>query len=102
VRIATADTENVVATWSAVLFRGLAAVSFALVTVIVPGLSLVALELAFGAYALVDGILTLITALRGRGATEPLWLLGCRASLASALARSRCLGAASARWRSYT
>jgi uncharacterized membrane protein HdeD (DUF308 family) len=74
-RMAIVDMENVAANWSAVLFRGLAAVAFGLVTMIAPGLSLIALVLVFGAYALVDGVLTLITALRGRGANEPLWLL---------------------------
>jgi uncharacterized membrane protein HdeD (DUF308 family) len=74
-RVAIVDMENVVANWGAILFRGVAAVAFGLVTMIAPGLSLIALVLAFGAYAFVDGILTLITALRGRGGNEPLWLL---------------------------
>ena len=77
-RVAIVDMENMVANWSAVLLRGVAAVAFGLVTMIAPGLSLIALVLAFGAYALVDGAFTLITALRGRGANEPLWLLALR------------------------
>lgn len=74
-RIAIVDVETLAANWGAVLFRGLAAVAFGLVTVITPGLSLFALVTVFGAYAFVDGILALVSALRRRGRTDPLWRL---------------------------
>jgi uncharacterized membrane protein HdeD (DUF308 family) len=46
--------------WWALALRGLVAVLFGLLTVILPGITLVTLVLLFGAYALVDGIFNLI------------------------------------------
>ena len=43
-------------TWWAVALRGLAAVLFGLLTVFIPGVTLVTLVLLFGAYARVDGV----------------------------------------------
>jgi uncharacterized membrane protein HdeD (DUF308 family) len=74
-RIAIVNMDSLVANWSAILFRGLAALAFGLVTLIAPGLSLIALVLAFGAYAFVDGVFTIISGLRRRGTTDPLWLV---------------------------
>jgi uncharacterized membrane protein HdeD (DUF308 family) len=74
-RIAIENTAGLAANWGAVLFRGLAASAFGLVTVMAPGLSLVALVMLFGAYAFVDGVLALVSALRRRGRTAPLWRL---------------------------
>jgi uncharacterized membrane protein HdeD (DUF308 family) len=74
-RIAIVNVGTLAANWAAVLFRGLAAVAFGLVTVMAPGLSLLAWVTVFGAYAFVDGVLALVSALRRRGRTEPLWRL---------------------------
>lgn len=57
--------------WWAVLIRGIAAVLFGILALILPGLTLRVLILLFGAYALVDGIFTIVSAIqalnRGRG-----------------------------------
>jgi uncharacterized membrane protein HdeD (DUF308 family) len=57
--------------WWSLALRGLAAVLFGVLTFIAPGLSLFALVLCFGAYALTDGIFNLILALRGRKGSRP-------------------------------
>jgi uncharacterized membrane protein HdeD (DUF308 family) len=48
------------ANWWALALRGLFAVLFGLLTLFVPGITIVTLVLLFGAYALVDGIFNLI------------------------------------------
>ncbi len=58
--------------WWAVAFRGLVAVIFGILALALPGLTLVALVLLYGAYALVDGIFALVAAIRGTGRR---WLL---------------------------
>ncbi|HVP37478.1 MAG TPA: HdeD family acid-resistance protein [Terriglobales bacterium] len=50
--------------WWAVLLRGIFGVLFALIAFFWPGITIVALVLLFGAYALADGIFALITAIR--------------------------------------
>jgi uncharacterized membrane protein HdeD (DUF308 family) len=52
--------------WWAVALRGAAAVLFGLMALIWPGITLLALVIVFGAYALVDGVLALVAAL-GKG-----------------------------------
>jgi uncharacterized membrane protein HdeD (DUF308 family) len=62
--------------WWLLLLRGLAAVAFGVLAFFWPGLTLVALTLLWGAYALADGILALGTALAARGGgTGPRWRL---------------------------
>lgn len=50
--------------WWAVLIRGILAILFGLIAIIWPGHALVALVLVFGAYAFVDGIFSIIAAVR--------------------------------------
>ncbi|MHC5537516.1 HdeD family acid-resistance protein [Singulisphaera rosea] len=61
--------------WWALALRGLAAILFGVAAFTWPGLTLVALTLLFGVYALVDGVFTLVAAIRGRTGVLPWWAL---------------------------
>lgn len=56
--------------WWKLLLRGLVAIGFGVLTFIRPGISLAALVLTFGAYALIDGVLAIWTAIDGRDRIE--------------------------------
>lgn len=58
--------------WGAIAVRGVAAILFGLLAFVVPGLTLAALVLLFGAYALVDGVFSIVAAVRRR-AGDPAW-----------------------------
>lgn len=60
--------------WWIIALRGLAAVIFGVMAVLWPGITLAALILLFGAYAVVEGIFSIIAAVRGR-AGAPWWVL---------------------------
>lgn len=60
--------------WWALALRGLFAVLFGVLAFALPGLTLAALVILFGAYSLVDGIFALITAVRAAEAHERWWL----------------------------
>ncbi len=53
--------------WWAVTLRGVAAVHFGILAVLLPSIALTALIYVFGAYALVDGVFAFIAGLRGSG-----------------------------------
>ena len=55
--------------------RGLVAIAFGALTMFQPGISLAALVLLFGAFAMVDGILGVWTAIAGRKYHENWWVL---------------------------
>jgi uncharacterized membrane protein HdeD (DUF308 family) len=59
--------------WWALGVRGLAAVIFGILAFVWPGITLAVLVLLFGAYALIDGVLALVSAVRSQG--EHLWAL---------------------------
>ncbi len=61
--------------WWAVAARGVAAMIFGLAAILLPAATLLSLLLAFCAYMLVDGVLTLIAAVRAAGRTERWGLL---------------------------
>jgi uncharacterized membrane protein HdeD (DUF308 family) len=61
--------------WWHLLLRGLAAIAFAILIWFRPGISLAALVLLFGAYALVDGVLAVWTAIAGRKIYDGWWVL---------------------------
>jgi uncharacterized membrane protein HdeD (DUF308 family) len=59
--------------WWAVLIRGIAAIVFGVVTFLWPGVTLAALVLLFGAYALVDGVAAIVLGIREYGDRERWW-----------------------------
>src|SRR5579872_2825589 len=56
--------------WWSLVLRGLAAILLGFITVIWPGITLGALVLLFGAYALIDGVLSLVGAVRAAESHE--------------------------------
>src|SRR2546422_5947912 len=75
IQIAILDLDTLVRNWWVVLLRGLAGIIFGIITFISPAISLAALVLVFGAYALVDGVLAIISAIRWRGEVDRWWVL---------------------------
>src|SRR5258708_18349593 len=61
--------------WWTLAARGIAAILFGILTFISPGLSLFALVILFGAWALADGVFNLIMALRTRKGERWRWLV---------------------------
>jgi uncharacterized membrane protein HdeD (DUF308 family) len=61
--------------WWVLLLRGIVAIVFGVLTWLLPGISLAALVLLFGAYSMVDGILGAWTAIAGRKEHEHWWVL---------------------------
>jgi uncharacterized membrane protein HdeD (DUF308 family) len=67
-RVPVVDLESLSRNWWAVMLRGLAGILFGLITFFAPAVSLAALVLLFGAYAFADGVLSIVSAVRRRGA----------------------------------
>jgi len=61
--------------WWALALRGMVAIIFGLIAFFVPGVTLYALTLIFGAYALIDGVVSLIAAARSAWHGEHWWAL---------------------------
>jgi len=61
--------------WWALALRGVAAIVFGILCFIWPGITLLALTLLFGAFALTDGVFAVITALRNAGRESRWWAL---------------------------
>jgi len=61
--------------WWTVLLRGLLWILFGAAIFAVPGLSLVTLTLAFGFFAFIDGISSLVSAFGGRAESQNWWML---------------------------
>ncbi|BCA53073.1 conserved membrane protein of unknown function [Nitrospira sp. KM1] len=59
--------------WGWVFLRGAAGVTFGILALAWPGVTLVVLTLCFGAYALTDGIFALLAAYRRREGRNPVW-----------------------------
>jgi uncharacterized membrane protein HdeD (DUF308 family) len=70
-----ARVVSLVKNWWAIALRGLAALLFGLLTAILPGITLTALLLLFGAYALVEGVFNIVAAFRRRGGARSWWAL---------------------------
>lgn len=60
--------------WWLLLLRGIAAVAFGVLTFVWPQISLLTLIMVYGVYALIDGVLSLIAAIRGGGFVPRWWL----------------------------
>src|SRR5258708_14854653 len=56
--------------WWSLVIRGIAGIVFGILTFVWPGITLVALVLLFAAYSLVDGVMSLIGAVRAAEAHE--------------------------------
>jgi uncharacterized membrane protein HdeD (DUF308 family) len=61
--------------WWALALRGAVAILFGVLTFIWPGITLLALVALFGAYAFVDGIFAVVTAVRHAGQEKRWWAL---------------------------
>src|SRR5262245_39674851 len=61
--------------WWLVLLRGIAGIIFGILAFAWPGVTLFALVILYGAYALVDGIIALIAAFTGGAKPVPTWWL---------------------------
>jgi uncharacterized membrane protein HdeD (DUF308 family) len=61
--------------WVWIVVRGVAAVIFGVLAFIWPALTLAALVILWGAYALADGVLALVAAFRIRDRGKPFWAL---------------------------
>jgi uncharacterized membrane protein HdeD (DUF308 family) len=59
--------------WGWIALRGVAALVFGLLTLLYPKITMVTLVLLFGAYALVDGVFSVISAITNRR-SEPHWV----------------------------
>ena len=73
--------------WWTFVVRGIAAILFGLLTFLWPGITLTALVLLFGAYALIDGVLSIVAAVTkepGRGRWWALILQGVLGIIAAA------------------
>ncbi|GAB2838605.1 HdeD family acid-resistance protein [Actinocorallia aurea] len=66
--------EEVARHWWLVLLRGILAVLFGIIAWVWPGITVLALAILFGAYALVDGIAALYHAIRGLPGQSRGWL----------------------------
>src|SRR2546422_11239181 len=69
------ETDALARNWWAIALRGVAAIIFGALTLVVPGVTLAVLILLFGAYALIEGVLNVIAAVRGRGERQSWWPL---------------------------
>jgi uncharacterized membrane protein HdeD (DUF308 family) len=61
--------------WWILLLRGIAGILFGILAFVWPGLTLLTLVLLYGAFALVDGVLSLIAAFTGSAKPVPTWWL---------------------------
>lgn len=69
----TRESDLVPRHWWALALRGLAAIALGILAFALPGMTLGVLVWLFGAYALVDGVFAIVSAVRSRG--DHLWYL---------------------------
>jgi uncharacterized membrane protein HdeD (DUF308 family) len=61
--------------WDMVLVRGILAVLFGIATLFLPGITLIVLVALFGGYALIDGVISIVIAIKDRKENNKWWLL---------------------------
>lgn len=61
--------------WDMVLVQGILAVLFGIATLALPGITLIALVALFGGYALIDGVISIVIAIKDRKENDKWWLL---------------------------
>jgi uncharacterized membrane protein HdeD (DUF308 family) len=71
----TAVPDPLTTTWWVLLTRGALAIIFGIVALVWPGMTILALVILFGAYAVVNGIFTLIGGFRGVPGQSRGWLI---------------------------
>ncbi|HKC42377.1 MAG TPA: HdeD family acid-resistance protein [Burkholderiales bacterium] len=71
----TAMLEDLARNWGWIELRGIVAVLFGVLALLWPGVTLAALVILWGAFALADGILSLIAAFKIRDKGKPFWSL---------------------------
>jgi uncharacterized membrane protein HdeD (DUF308 family) len=70
------DVDVVPEHWRAFVLRGIAGVIFGILTLLMPGMALLTLVFLFGGYAIVEGVLNVVAALRRTEPRErPAWVL---------------------------
>ncbi|MBV9232534.1 MAG: HdeD family acid-resistance protein [Candidatus Eremiobacteraeota bacterium] len=70
----TLSTAHVLSrNWWAWLIRGIAAIVFGIIAFLMPGATILAFGILFGAYAFVDGIFAIVAAVRASEAHERWW-----------------------------
>lgn len=72
--LADTFTEALGRAWWLVLLRGLAAIAFGVLAFAWPGLTLFTLVVLYAVYALLDGLFSVVAAIRGGGLTPRWWL----------------------------
>lgn len=73
------------ANWWVVLLRGIAAILFGIVALVWPGLTVLALLWVFGAYAVFDGVMAVVTAFQRRASDEQWWAWALEGALSIAI-----------------
>ena len=74
--VASAVLGKLAENWWLLLLRGLAAIAFAVIAFMWPGITLVALTYLFGIYAIVDGVVAIWAAFNAPGDAGPRWCSG--------------------------
>jgi uncharacterized membrane protein HdeD (DUF308 family) len=59
--------EQLAQNWWALALRGIVAIAFGVLAIMLPGLTLLALVFLFAAYAIVDGAFLIVSGIRGQG-----------------------------------
>jgi uncharacterized membrane protein HdeD (DUF308 family) len=69
------DTATLMERWWAIALRGVVAIVFGVLALVLPDLTLAALIIMFAAYALIEGVFNVVAAARGAHGDLPGWAL---------------------------